>query len=246
MIVIVGTQRDDILYFESIISGKKNRLLFDRFPIVEGHIFNQEVLLVYGMYSSYVSSAVMMDILSKNFVNLIIVVGKCTGFSKDVKVGDIVISHEVIIGDVDQVSNADTTLGQIPGFPKVYQTGNDLINYIETACQKRAINKYKIGTFISSNTIYNHRESLEKLTYDDGIFGFKNNVVLDSISGGIVVNSAINKVPFINIKVVDKLLDKEYDVENYLTVLDSYVNVGKAVTTMIGDIGRKDVLRSKQ
>ena len=245
MIAIVGTHRDDILYFDSIISEKKKKMIFDKFEVIEGMIFNQEIILVYDMFTSYLSSALLMHILDKNFVNLVIVVGKCKAFSNNLKIGDIVISHEVVIGDVDQIENASALLGQVPGFSRTYPIQLDVISYVEDALQKRTVTNYHVGTYVSSNTTYQRREELNKIADGDSIYGYNKNIVLDSISGGVAISCAVHKIPFIAVKVVDKKLDDKYNVENYLKVLDSFTKVGKAVVTTIGDIGRKDVMRIK-
>ena len=245
MIAIIGTHRDDILYFDSIISNKKTRMMFDKYEVIEGMIFNQEVLLTYGVFTSYLSSACIMHLLDTNFVNLVIVVGKCKAFSKDLKIGDILVSRETFIGDVNQIENASSLLGQIPGLGRSFPTQKDVIDYLEKAFQKRTINNYKIGTIISTNTVYQKREELVNIMDGDSIFGYSEHVGLDSISGGCAVACSVQKVPFISVKVIDKKLDDKYNVENYLKVLESFSNVGRAVVTLIGDIGRKDVMRAR-
>ena len=243
MIAIIGTHRDDILYFDSILSGRKTKMIFDKYEVIEGMIFNQEVLLTYGVFTSYLSSAFIMHILDTNFVNLVIVVGKCKAFTKDLKLGDILVSKETVLGDVNQIENASSLLGQIPGFSRVFPTQKDVIDYLEKAFQKRTVNNYYIGTFVSSNTVYQKRSELEHIMSGDSLYGYDKYVGLDSISGGCAVACSVQKVPFITVKVIDKKLDDKYNVENYLKVLESYSNVGRAVVTLIGDIGRKDVMR---
>ena len=63
MIAVVGSSHDDILYFESIMMDKRKEMLFNRFEIVIGTIFNQEVLLMSNLYSSVLSAALINHIL---------------------------------------------------------------------------------------------------------------------------------------------------------------------------------------
>ena len=44
-------------------------------------------------------------------------------------------------------------------------------------------------------------------------------------------------------KAIERPLEKEGNIENYLKVLDTYINLGKAVVSTIGDIGRADILK---
>ena len=67
-------------------------------------------------------------------------------------------------------------------------------------------------------------------------------MVADSITGGVAVSSFLHKVPFIAVKVVDKILDEKWNVDSYLKVLDVYIGVDKAIISTIGDIGRNDVI----
>ena len=57
MIMIVGSQHDDILYFESVITNKREETVLGKFKVTIGTIFNQAVLLVDQMKTNYLSSA---------------------------------------------------------------------------------------------------------------------------------------------------------------------------------------------
>jgi predicted DNA-binding protein with PD1-like motif len=41
---------------------------------------------------------------------------------------------------------------------------------------------------------------------------------------------------------VERYLDKNSDVNTYLKAMKEYVNIGKAVVTCIGDIGRNEII----
>ena len=42
MIVILGSTHDDILYFESVMTNRRDETLFDIYKLEYGTIFNQE------------------------------------------------------------------------------------------------------------------------------------------------------------------------------------------------------------
>ena len=195
MIAIIGSSHDDILYFDSIMSNKNYDKLLKRYEMITGTIFNQEVVVVYGVYTSILASSITMAILDKYYIDLVIVVGRCYSLNKAHKPGDIIIGTEVINVDVDQIDHNDVLLGQIPTLPKSFIVQKDLITYLEEGFNKRTFTMGERGLVLSTNDLSN-----------------------------------------------EKVYGVDWDVENYLKVLNSYIDMDKAVTAMIGDIGRNDVL----
>ena len=79
------------------------------------------------------------------------------------------------------------------------------------------------------------------------VFGISDEkIVVDHNSSGAALAATIKDVPFVSIKVVQNSLNENTKVEDYLKVLDRYIDLGKAVAATIGDIGRNDVLRGGQ
>ena len=72
MIAIIGTNHDDILYFEATIANKTTETVLNIYPLVRGTIFNQEVILISGVNTSILSSAVMTYLFDKFFIDLAI------------------------------------------------------------------------------------------------------------------------------------------------------------------------------
>ena len=68
------------------------------------------------------------------------------------------------------------------------------------------------------------------------------NLITDTNTGGTALACNLTKVPFVSIKVVERYLDKNSDVNTYLKAMKEYVNIGKAVVTCIGDIGRNEII----
>ena len=243
MILILGSTHDDILYFESVMTNKKEEKLLNVYPLVFGSIFNQEVVIAYNIYTSYISSLITSYLIQKYFIVLVFVVGKCVSYSADVKPGDIAISKRVILGDVDQSKEANVKLGQIPHLPRSLESSDEVIGYITSALEKRSFARYSISTFISSNRILENSESIKPLMMNDFVLGHKNNIVFDCISGGVFLASTLHNIPVISIKVSEKQVDQESTAENYIAVLKQYSSVGRAVVTCIGDIGRNDIMK---
>lgn len=245
MIMILGSTHDDVLYFESVMTNKRNEMILDRYPAQIGMIFNQEVILVHSLYTSYISALVTSYIIQKYFVILTFIVGKCVAFNNDFKRGDIALSKRIIVGDVDQIKEANVNLGQLPGFPRSFVTEEEVTQYMSNSIEKRTFANYKPATFVSSNAIVDSQEKLERMYMDGYILGHKDSVVFDCTSGGVAIASYINKIPCVAIKVVERLVGQTSNADNYIKVLKRYSDLGKAIVTCIGDIGRNDIIRGE-
>ena len=242
MIMIIGSQHDDILYFESAITNKREETVMGKFNVTIGTIFNQEVMLVDQVKTNYISSALTLYLIEKYFVILVLVVGRCVAYTKDLKPLDIVISKHVVLGDVDQVNEDNVKYGQIPGFEQIYDASEDVVSYIESAFEKRTFSVYKEANFISTSVDYHKPEQIYDITEFDHILGYDTNVVFDTNTGGVAFACNLTKVPFVSIKVVERYLDKNSNVNTYLKAMKEYVNIGKAVVTCVGDIGRNEII----
>ena len=243
MIVILGSTHDDILYFESVMTNRHDETLFDIYKLEYGTIFNQEVVLVYDVYTSYVSGIITNYLLQKHFVVLCIVVGKCVAYSSDMKAGDIAIATGVIFGDVNQIKEANSQLGQIPHLPRELLASDEVITYLEQSLEKRSFSRHDQALFVSSNSVFDMIDKYKHLVMNDNIFGRKDKIVFDCTSGGVFLAASLFKIPVVGIKVVEKLVNEKSTVEHYINVLKQYSGVGRAVVTCIGDIGRNDIMR---
>ena len=245
MIIILGSTHDDILYFESVMTNRHDETLFDKYPLEYGTIFNQEVVLVYDVFTSYTSGIITSYLLQKHFVVLVIVVGKCVSYSSDFKAGDIAIATSVIFGDVNQTKEANSQLGQIPHLPKELPASDEVITYLEQSLEKRSFSRHDQALFVSSNSLYDMIDRYKHLVMNENIFGRKDKVVFDCISGGAFLAATLYNIPVVGIKVVEKKVNEKSTVDNYINVLKQYSGVGRAVVTCIGDIGRNDIMRGQ-
>ena len=242
MILIVGNQHDDILYFESVMSNKKQELILGKYPVTVGTIFNQGVVLVDQIKTNYVSSALILHLIEKYFIFLIFNVGRCIAFTHDVKPSEIAISKRVVAGDVDQINEDNVKFGQIPGYEQVFVCQDDVIGYLTDAFEKRTFSTLKVANYISTSVDYHRVNQVDHLKECEHLLGFANNVVFDSNSAGLALAADLKKVPFVSVKVIERYIDGDKNINTYLKALKEYTNIGKAVVTCIGDIGHNEVI----
>ena len=242
MIMIVGSSHDDVLYFESIMSDKRREVVFDRFPIVLGRIFNQEVLVLGQVYSNYLSSSLVLYLVQKYMVILVFSVGKATAYSKDWKLGDIAISQITYAADVDQTADIETHFGQIPLMPANYASQPDVLSYLEKSLESKTDAAYYRAPYVSTNVVFTASTQLVEYDVDGKLFGKRERVVLDSTLGGVAMACSLCQIPFLGVKVIARFLDKPYTVNEYAAALSKFNDIGKAIVTTIGDIGRTDIM----
>ena len=242
MILIVGSQHDDILYFESVMSNKKTELILGQYTVTVGTIFNQGVVLVDQIKTNYVSSAIILHLIEKYFIFLIFNVGRCVAYTHDIKPLEIALSQRIVAGDVDQINEDDVKFGQIPGFEQVFNCQKDVISYLSDAFEKRTYSKIKVSNYVSTSVEYHRASQVDHLKECEHLLGFSSNIVLDTNSAGIALAASLKKVAFVSVKVVERYIDGTKDINTYLKALKEYTNVGKAVVTCIGDIGHNEVI----
>lgn len=243
MILLLGSSHDDILYFETIMKNKVEcHPIFNRFPMIQGTIFNQNVMLVYGAYTSYITSALVEHIINESSPLIVISLGRCKSISDDLQNGDIVMSDSTIAIDVDQSEYKNVTTSQIPEFDQEYRTNLDIIHIMNKCFDKFIINNAYSASFMCSNKIIKSKEELTQLTPDGYMLGHKSHLVLDSESFGIVVPCLLNNIPFVAVKAVDSKIGEKSNIRNLVKTLDTYSIIGKVVTSFLGEIGRRDLV----
>ena len=242
MIAIIGTTHDAILYFDAVLSDRRKEKILNDYEVTIGRIFNQEVLIMTGVYSNYLSSVFVTYILQKYFILLVINVGKCISFSEDFKTGDIVVSKRIICGDVDQLGLSDVRLGQIPGLPKSFETPQDVLYLLFSALEDQVNSTYRRATIISTSIHPSKKEDLSHISLGDAVLGHTKDIVIDGTSAGMAVACHIARVPCISVKVIEHKIEGKHSIDNYEKVLMRYEGVGKAVVSLIGNIGREDIV----
>ena len=241
MIVILGDSHDDVLYFETVLANKKEEIIMNRFKISVGTIFSQGVIVLYGMSTSILTSAVLTYILNNYYIDLVVNVGKCISASDGVKAGNIALASEVIDANVDLSIFKDVGMSQIPGFSREFSVQNDIFNYLAEALEKRPNIDYFRTIYLSTD---NMSPDMVKYLRENKTIFYRNdeNFVIDHNSSGVAIACALKNVPFIVAKVIENGLDHTQDLKTYSTVLSRYIDLGKGVISTINNIGRSDIL----
>ena len=241
MIVIIGDSQDDVLYFETVLANKREEVIMNRFKIYVGTIFSQGAIVIHGMATSVLTSAVLTYVLNNYYVDLVISVGKCLNISETVKPGDIALSSEIIDVNVDLSLFRDVGMAEIPGFSREFTVQDDIYHYLAEALTNRPSIDYHKAVYLSTDNM-----SIQMVRYlkrNGAMFGRNSeSFVVDHNSSGVAVACTLKSVPFIIAKVAEGGLDHTENLRTYSNVLKRYIDLGKAVISTINNIGRSDIL----
>lgn len=241
MILILGSVYDDVLYFDTQLKKRREETFKDHFKIIFGELYGQNVVLAYNIFTNYMSSVVTTYLISKYDVIAVINVGSVRCLD-DFKEGDIVYSETLFLGDADVSVFEKVKKGQVPTYPQIF-SGNSYFNtLINVYSSKFIISNVKKGNFISLNREIVSIDQLNQIKNENVILGVSKDFIFDSTFGGVALSSATFDVPFVCLKVViSKIKDKVTTLER-IRCIKEYANVGKIISAIILEIGRKDTL----
>ncbi len=242
MILIVGSTKDDIIFFEAKIKNRKREnIISDDFHLITGNLFNQKIGILYNAHSSYLSEIVVYEIIKKYHVILVINVGYASGYTPDLKTGDCVIIRQLFFGDVNFTKMNHNKLGQIPSQPQAFLCDPYLTEIFISIADEIPGISFKTGSLLSINKVPESRKDLEEVAFENTALGENRNVLVDSEGAGCALACHLLDVPCLAIKVCERNIDSRLTVEHYFKVLEKYPYIGRAVASLIGEISRRDV-----
>ncbi|MDY5984865.1 MAG: hypothetical protein SPI94_05285 [Candidatus Onthovivens sp.] len=241
MILILGSVYDDVLYFDTQLKKRREETFKDHFKIIFGELYGQNVVLAYNIFTNYMSSVVTTYLISKYDVIAVINVGSVRCLD-DFKEGDIVYSETLFLGDADVSVFEKVKKGQVPTYPQIFSGNSYFNNLINVYSSKFIISNVKKGNYISLNREIVSIDQLNQIKNKNVILGVSKDFIFDSTFGGVALSSATFDVPFVCLKVViSKIKDKVTTLER-IRCIKEYANVGKIISAIILEIGRKDTL----
>ena len=74
MLLIIGNNRDDVIYFKTMMKDIKEENILNQYRAFTGKIFNQEVMVLQDIYTSFVSSSLVTYLIDNYFILLVIII----------------------------------------------------------------------------------------------------------------------------------------------------------------------------
>ncbi|GAA0432206.1 MAG: 5'-methylthioadenosine/S-adenosylhomocysteine nucleosidase [Bacillota bacterium] len=122
---IIGAMDEEVALLQSKMTDKE-QLKVANCIFTRGKLFDREVVLLksgIGKVNAAMATTIMHERFTPKFV---INTGSAGGFSKNLEVGDVIISTQVVHHDVDATA-FDYTYGQVPGMPAMYDADTNLV-----------------------------------------------------------------------------------------------------------------------
>src|SRR5690625_192162 len=154
---------EEIDYLQQQMTEQKKHQVANSI-FIEGTIANQDVVLLQSGIGK-VNAAIATTILMERFQpSIVINTGSAGGFAKELEVGDVVISSEVVHHDVD-VTGFNYKMGQVPGMPVTFTADEELIQQVQSILARFEV-RSKIG-LIGTGDVFMHQQERIQATLDD-------------------------------------------------------------------------------
>jgi len=146
---IIGAMDEEISLLLSKMTDTKEETIANSL-FVEGKLFGKEIVLLksgIGKVNAAMGATIMHERYAPSHV---INTGSAGGFAENLKVGDVVISTEVVYHDVD-VTAFNYAYGQVPKLPETFKADSVLIDRATESIQNLDIG-YEKGLIATGDT----------------------------------------------------------------------------------------------
>ncbi|SER73150.1 adenosylhomocysteine nucleosidase [Gracilibacillus ureilyticus] len=205
MIGIIGAMDEEVELLKSKMNIKEHTVIA-KSDFFRGELEGQEVVLLksgIGKVNAALSTTVLFEKFQPEYV---INTGSAGGFHKDLEVGDIVVSSEVVHHDVD-VTAFDYDYGQVPGLPATFQADPVLIEKAMSAA-KHLTDVQAMKGLISTGDTFMQDESKIAFVREK----FPNLIAAEMEAAAIAQVCYQYETPFVVIRALSDIAGKESSV----------------------------------
>lgn len=241
MILIVGENHDDIIYFESALRDKKEEKLLNNYPLIRGTIFNQKIIIVYDIYGTSLLSSILTYIVSKEYIHFIINVGRCFSISEDIPFSSITFTKSTYFYGLNYTKEKKVRTNEYPSIPYKIDIDPSLQETFISCFNKLSFKDIRI---VNEINVESDEDKIKLLKEDKNniIDGLSSSLISSSSIGAISLISQLFSIPFISVKVSQGKLNEENDIPSYLEILKTFITVGKSTIALIGEISTEHII----
>lgn len=229
---IIGAMEIEVVKLRDQLSNR-NEQKKGSFVFYTGTLNNVEIVLLQSGIGK-VNAAIGATLLIDNFQpDYVINTGAAGGFPGDLKVGDIVISKEVIHHDMD-CTVFGYKIGQVPGMPASFIANEKLIALAEKSVHQLTDLQTKKATILTGDQFMNNAEATNKIKE---LFPAAEAVEME---GAAIAQTCYQfNIPFVVIRSISDIAGQENAVEYQEFVEIAAVNSAKMVTEMVRELGNQ-------
>ncbi|WP_321282147.1 5'-methylthioadenosine/S-adenosylhomocysteine nucleosidase [Marinifilum fragile] len=228
---IIGAMEIEVVRLRALLSDK-NEQKKGGFVFYTGKLNGNDIVLLQsgiGKVNAAIGAAIMIDNYSPDFV---INTGAAGGFPGDLKVGDIVISKELIHHDMDCTVFGYKT-GQVPGMPASFAADEKLIDLADKCIHKLIDVKTKKATILTGDQFMNNPETTKKIKDT-----FPSAEAVEMEGAAIAQTCFQFKVPFVVIRSISDIAGQENAIEYEEFVETAAVNSANMVVEMTKELAK--------
>lgn len=223
---IIGAMKSEVEDLYNKIENPETTEIFG-FKFFTGLIEGKEIILLESGIGK-VQAAVATSLLISDFEpDFMINTGCAGGFSKEMKVGDVVISDKAIQHDVD-VTMLGYEPGQIPGQPLAFEADSFLVEKSEQAVREVEGITYKKGLILTGDTFVADDEKAYALKEK-----FPEAEAVEMEGASIAQVSTLMKVPFVIIRSLSDIAGSESKVSYEKFVVKAAQRSAEIVMNML-------------
>lgn len=237
MILIIGTTKDDIIYFKNRMRIKEEGKINKNYPYYVGRMANKDVCLTFTGFSNLASSAVTSYMLAKFKPYIVIVTGAVSTINPKAKQSDLFMAEKIYLGDVDLSSYSDEMkFGQIKNLPPFFSSDEDYIKMIETINSKTENRHLLRGPLISTNTYFNDQKLANKVIKEK-YSSIESMTAFDTEAGGVAAACGIFDVPWLLLKVVNYHIGDEIEfISSQRVSVEAQPQIGYIIEVLLEEL----------
>jgi adenosylhomocysteine nucleosidase len=230
---IIGAMEIEVVRLRAMLTDKEEQQI-GGFVFYKGKLNGVEVVLLQsgiGKVNAAIGAALLIDNFKPEFV---INTGAAGGFPGDLKVGDIVISQDVVHHDMD-CTVFGYKMGQVPGMPEAFIANEELIALAEKSIHKLSELNCKKGSILTGDQFMNNPEATQRLK---SIFPQADAVEME----GAAIAQTCHRfsVPFVVIRSISDIAGQENAIEYTEFVETAAVNSADMVVEMARELGNQN------
>ncbi len=203
---------------------------FGQFRYHTGKIDAVEVALLLcgiGKVNAAVGTTLLIDKLKPDYL---VNIGVAGGFSKDVKVGDIIVSSEVRHHDADATA-FDYEIGQIPRMPAAFNADEELVRFAKDVQLDDDLVTVFSGPILSGDSFIYHPEQIDKI-----LENFPNIMAVEMEGAAIAQTCYLFNIPFVLIRSISDQVSEVESQNVYKESMERAAN--NSVKLVIGLINK--------
>ncbi len=229
---IIGAMEVEVVKLRDQLSNREEQKK-GSFVFYTGNLNDVEIVLLQsgiGKVNAAIGATVLIDTFQPD---CIINTGAAGGFPGDLKVGDIVISTEVIHHDMD-CTVFGYKMGQVPGMPESFVADEKLIALADRTIHQFSEIKTKKATILTGDQFMNNPEATSRIKEM-----FPSAEAVEMEGAAIAQTCYQFNIPFVVIRSISDIAGQENAMEYEEFVEIAAVNSAKMVTEMVNELGNQ-------